>query len=142
MSSNTDRHCVQHDGLHTFFNQLLWRLIDWRPDVFELYASIIWILWGGWLLVDPHSAPPDRYSALFKLLRPEALGAALMVIGAGRFCGILASSFAIRRITAFVVTIGWGGIALLLLWSRVNILAVSHAIFAIVSGWGYLRMRE
>lgn len=142
MSSETDRFPRQHSDIHDSILRLLWRLIDWRPDAFEIYASVVWAMWGIWLLIDPQSAHPDRYTALFRFLRPEALGAILLVIGALRFCAIVVNAFAIRRAAAFVVAIGWGGIALLLLWSHVGISAAAHVIFSIVSGWSYLRMRE
>jgi hypothetical protein len=142
MSSETDRYQSQAGDAKSFFNRILWRLLNWNPDAFELYSAIIWIIWGSMMISIPSEVHDARYGSLFRYVGSQTLGTALLCIGAFRLLSIVVSHFSMRRVMSFVTAVVWGGIAALLLWSSPSISAISHMIFAIVSGWSYLRMRE
>lgn len=142
MSSDTSRHHIHVSDIRLAFNRIWWSLINWNPDAFELFTSLIWVIWGLWTIVTPSIADNSRYSVLFTYVSTSTLGSALAAIGSMRLCVILLSSFGGRKALGFLSAVIWGVIAVMLVVSNLNISSVSHAIFAAASGWSYLRLRE
>lgn len=142
MNSDTDRYQSHTSDERSIFNRILWRLLNWNPDAFELYSAVIWIIWGSMMISISSEIHDARYSSLFRYIGSQTLGTSLLCIGAFRLLSIVISHFRMRRVMSFITAVVWGGIASLLIWSSPSISAISHMIFAIVSGWSYLRMRE
>lgn len=142
MSMQTGRYPAAHSEASAVLNRLWWGLVNWDPDVFELFSSIAWVIWGIWTLLVPGVSQPSRYASLYAYTGTIKLGLFLFCVGTIRTIAIFRQSFSVRRFLCFVAAISWGMIALTLLLSDFSISSISHAFFAAASGWTYLRMRE
>jgi hypothetical protein len=142
MSMETGRYPSARSDASVALNRFWWGLVNWDPDVFELFSSIVWIIWGIWTMVVPSVSDHSRYAVLYAYTGTAKMGLFLTLIGAARTVAIFKQSFPVRRFLCFVAAMAWGMIALTLIASDLSISSISHAFFALLTGWTYLRLRE